>query len=71
MERAQGKYGRWFAACPGCWGAVESTISMKVRRHNGGAKLRALAAERALPMAEVVHRTSDSEPQRYQRRHLN
>ena len=33
--------------------------------------LRALVAERALLMAEVVHQTSGSEPQRVARRRLN
>ena len=63
--------GWWHPVCSGCWSAVESTISMKVRQHYGGDKLRALVAERALLMAEVVHQTSGCEPQRFQRRRLN
>ena len=70
-EWVQGEHGWWYPVCPGCWLAVESTISMKVRQHNGGDMLRALVAERALLMAEVVHQTSGSEPQRFQRRRLN
>ena len=70
-EWVQGEHGWWYPVCSGCWSAVESTISMKVRQHYGGDKLRALVAERALLMAEVVHQTSGSEPQRFQRRRLN
>ena len=47
---------------------------MKVREHyalQSGGRLRALVAERALLMAEVVHQTSGSEPQRVARRRLN
>ena len=70
-EWVQGELGWWYPVCAGCWSAVESTISFKVRQHYGGNKLRALVTERALLMAEVVHQTSGSEPQRFQRRRLN
>ena len=73
-ERVQGEHGWWYPVCPGCWLAMESTISMKVREHyalQSGDRLHALVAERALLMAEVVHQTSGSEPQRVARRRLN
>ena len=70
-EWAQGEHGRRYPVCGGCWSAMESTIPFKVRQRYGGERLRALAAERALAMAEVVHAASPSEPQRFQRRRLN
>ena len=71
MEWVQGEHGWYYPVCGGCWSAMEMTISNKVRQHWGGEKLRALVAERALLMAEVVHQTSGSEPQRVARRRLN
>ena len=73
-EWVQGEHGWWYPVCSGCWLAVESTISMKVREHyalQSGNRLRALVAERALVMAEAARQRSGSEPQRFQRRHLN
>ena len=73
-EWVQGELGWWYPVCPSCWLAVENTISIKVRGHyalQGGDRLRALVAERALLCAEVVHQTSGSEPQRVARRRLN
>ena len=71
MEWVQGEHGWYYPVCGGCWSAMEMTISNKVRQHWGGEKLRALVAERALLMAEVVHQTSGNEPQRVASWRLN